>query len=97
SDQELKSKASKVKETLENKKCKKGINDYWVLKNQEEKKQNIEKRIENAKKQSQLYDLKQHATVKQLVYKQDNTVRENFNAEILEKSDSIQDIEKEQS
>ncbi|CAG8525429.1 11428_t:CDS:2, partial [Racocetra fulgida] len=40
--------------------------------------------------------LKQRATVKKLVYKQDNAVRENFNAEILEKKDSFQDIEKEQ-
>ncbi|RHZ59671.1 hypothetical protein Glove_362g76 [Diversispora epigaea] len=96
SDQELKSKASKIKETLKNEKCKKDINAFWVSKNQEEKKQNIEKRIENAEKKSKLCDIKQRATVKKLVYKQDNTVRENFNAEMLEKRDSIQDTEKEQ-
>ncbi|CAG8784458.1 9282_t:CDS:2, partial [Acaulospora colombiana] len=56
SDQELKSKASKIKKTLENKKCKKDINAFWVSKKQEEKKQSIEKRIENAEEKSKLFD-----------------------------------------
>ncbi|CAG8775949.1 6903_t:CDS:2, partial [Gigaspora rosea] len=97
SDQELKLKASKMKNTLENKECKKDINAYWVSKKQKEKKQTIEKRIEIAERKSKLYDLRQFATLKKLVYKQDNTVRESFNEEMLEKRDSIQDIEKEPS
>ncbi|KAF0524784.1 hypothetical protein F8M41_014947 [Gigaspora margarita] len=97
SDQELKLKASKMKKTLENKECRKDINAHWVSKKQEEKKQNIEKRMGNAERKSKLYDLRQRATVKKLVYKQDNTVRESFNEEMLEKRDSIQDIEKEPS
>ncbi|RHZ44589.1 hypothetical protein Glove_718g21 [Diversispora epigaea] len=46
------------------------------------RKRNKLRRIEIAEK-SKLYDAEQHAIVKRLIYKQDNNVLENFNAEIL--------------
>ncbi|RIA87470.1 hypothetical protein C1645_827748 [Glomus cerebriforme] len=45
---------------------------------QEEKKQNLEERIEIAEMRSKLSDAKQHVPMKKLVYKQDNSVHENF-------------------
>ncbi|CAG8524776.1 1347_t:CDS:10 [Ambispora gerdemannii] len=90
---ELQTISANVMKALENKKY---LNAFWASKKSEEKKDNLEKRMQIAEKKSKLYDVEQHATVKKLVYKQDNNVRENFSAEILKKRDSIQDIEKEQ-
>ncbi|CAG8704759.1 8821_t:CDS:2 [Acaulospora morrowiae] len=79
--------------TLEDKKS---LNVFWASKKYEEKKDNLEKRVRVAEERSKLHDAKQHVTVKKLIYKQDNNVRENFNIEILKKRDRIQDTEKEQ-
>ncbi|CAG8629794.1 3419_t:CDS:2 [Diversispora eburnea] len=95
-DPELKSKAIEVKETLQDFKCKQDINNYWKSKNREKKKKTIETKIEIAEKKSKLCDAEQHVIVKRLVYKQDNDVRENFNAEIIKKREYNQDIEREQ-
>ncbi|CAG8587124.1 4872_t:CDS:10 [Funneliformis mosseae] len=78
SDPELKSKASKIKKTLKDDKYKKDINAFWVSLSQEKKKQTLENRIKIVEKKSKLYDAEQHATMKKLVYEQDNCARENF-------------------
>ncbi|CAI2187739.1 19611_t:CDS:10, partial [Funneliformis geosporum] len=78
SDSELRSKAFEIEKTLKNDKYKQVINAFWITMAQEEKKQNLEERIEIAEMRSKLSDAEQHVTMKKLVYEQDNSVRENF-------------------
>lgn len=44
---------------------------------------NLNERQKIANKKIEVYDTEQHATAKELVYQQDNNIRENFNAKVL--------------
>ncbi|CAG8631413.1 1750_t:CDS:10, partial [Paraglomus occultum] len=91
---ELQTISANVMETL---KCKKNINAFWASKKREKKKNNLEERIQIVERESKLHDVKQHATAKKLIFEQDNNVRKNFNAEILEKRNNIRDMEEDKS
>ncbi|CAI2175841.1 14824_t:CDS:10 [Funneliformis geosporum] len=90
---ELQSIAVNIMETLEDKKI---LNDFWASKKCEEKKENLKKRRQVAEERSKLYDAEQHATMKEIIYRQDNNVRENFNVEIIKKGGRVQETEKKQ-
>ena len=64
---------------------KKNITGFWTAKKREEKMNNLNERQKIANKKIEVYDSEQHAIAKELVYQQDNNIRENFNAKILAK------------
>ncbi|CAG8647753.1 3956_t:CDS:2 [Acaulospora morrowiae] len=83
SDTELQEKAKNIKKLLENKK---NVTDFWTSKKREEKINALEERLKIANKKIVLCDVEQQVKVRELIYQQDNNIRENFNKTLAKPS-----------